>query len=131
MKTNKSVDCCNEHGMKQSPRYTHTSCAPIIIPKDDRFFSPLRRTCMNYVRSVPAMRNDCTFGPREQVMHCCINNLLLIRIYFNCHNNIQFNDNAHLSVSFYVERLSLDKIDLYQTSYIRYYLKFCLRMLFQ
>ncbi|XP_022164640.1 peroxidase-like [Myzus persicae] len=67
LKTNKSVDCCNENGMKQSPRYTHPSCAPIIIPKDDRFFSPLRRTCMNYVRSVPAMRTDCTFGPREQL----------------------------------------------------------------
>jgi len=67
VKTNKSVDCCNENGMKQSPRYTHPSCAPIIIPKNDGFFSPLRRTCMNYVRSIPAMRTDCTFGPREQV----------------------------------------------------------------
>ncbi|VVC41836.1 Hypothetical protein CINCED_3A019850 [Cinara cedri] len=67
LKTNKSVDCCNEHGMKQSPRHTHSSCAPIIISKEDRFFSPLRRTCMNYVRSMPAMRTDCTFGPREQL----------------------------------------------------------------
>ncbi|KAF0746289.1 Uncharacterized protein FWK35_00020149, partial [Aphis craccivora] len=67
LQTNKSVDCCNEDGMKQLPRYTHASCAPIIIPKDDKFFSPLRRTCMNYVRSMPAMRTDCTFGPREQL----------------------------------------------------------------
>lgn len=67
MKTNLSVDCCNEHGMRHSPRNTHPSCAPVTIPKDDRFYSPLRRTCMNYVRSVPAMRTDCTFGPREQV----------------------------------------------------------------
>lgn len=88
VKTNKSVDCCNEIGMKQSPRYTHPSCAPITIPKDDRFFSPLRRTCMNYVRSVAAMRTDCTFGPREQVWsgiiimyYYCVYQFIYLYIY--------------------------------------------------
>ncbi|XP_050520848.1 peroxidase-like [Daktulosphaira vitifoliae] len=67
LKTNKSVDCCNEYGTKLAPRHTHPACAPIIIPMDDPFFSSQRRTCMNYVRSVPAIRPDCTFGPREQL----------------------------------------------------------------
>ncbi|XP_029348684.1 peroxidase-like, partial [Acyrthosiphon pisum] len=41
----------------------------VEIPEDDHFFVlPLtRRSCMNYVRSVAAMRSDCTFGPREQM----------------------------------------------------------------
>jgi len=39
------------------------------IPVDDRIFvRPFqKKVCMNYVRSVPAVRSDCTFGPREQV----------------------------------------------------------------
>ncbi|XP_050443541.1 peroxidase-like [Adelges cooleyi] len=67
LKTNKSVDCCSENGVKLAPRHTHPSCAPISIPADDPFFSSKHRTCMNYVRSVPAVRPDCTFGPREQL----------------------------------------------------------------
>lgn len=65
---NNSIECCDDDGISYSTKYMHPSCASITIPEDDQFFSQIGRTCMNYVRSIPAMRSDCTFGPREQVI---------------------------------------------------------------
>jgi len=65
---NTFVRCCNNNGSLHIKVNEYVkSCNPIIIPDDDEFYGPKLQSCMNYVRSVPAMRPDCTFGPMEQV----------------------------------------------------------------
>ncbi|XP_022164793.1 peroxidase-like isoform X2 [Myzus persicae] len=66
-KNNKPVICCN-HNYELSPRDRNELCMQIVIDdrsKDRDPFFDFR--CMNYVRSVPAVSSDCTFGPREQM----------------------------------------------------------------
>jgi len=73
---NKSVKCCSEDGVELSPQDWNELCMQVIIPntfrKPDPFYSfpeklGLDFRCMNYVRSAPAVRSDCTFGIKEQV----------------------------------------------------------------
>ncbi|XP_060845760.1 peroxidase-like [Rhopalosiphum padi] len=65
---NTFVRCCNNNGSLHIKVNEYVkSCNPIIIPDDDEFYGPKLQSCMNYVRSVPAMRPDCTFGPMEQM----------------------------------------------------------------
>lgn len=59
--------CCRQDGGFLAPRYIHPACMPISVPKNDPFYSKHRQLCMNYVRSLMAMRPDCHFGPAEQV----------------------------------------------------------------
>jgi len=70
--SNESVSCCSENRKELRPSHMHDLCMQVIIPDYDHFFfnpgnSGLIIRCMNYVRSVPAVRSDCTFGPKEQV----------------------------------------------------------------
>lgn len=62
-----SIMCCKADGRSLAPRYIHPACMPISIANNDPFYSSRRMTCMNYVRSVTAMRPDCSFGPAEQM----------------------------------------------------------------
>ncbi|XP_067013234.2 peroxidase isoform X2 [Anabrus simplex] len=62
-----SIMCCKPDGRHLSPRYVHPACMPISIAHNDPVYSSRRMTCMNYVRSVTAMRSDCSFGPAEQM----------------------------------------------------------------
>jgi len=63
------VKCCDNDGtMRYALNKAISSCKPISIPNDDRFFKMGPHGCMNYVRSLPAARSDCTFGPMEQVI---------------------------------------------------------------
>ncbi|NP_001164313.1 peroxidase precursor [Tribolium castaneum] len=62
-----TIECCASSGNHLSPRYIHPFCAPISVPSDDRYYAQHGLDCMTYVRSVPAFRHDCTFGPLEQV----------------------------------------------------------------
>lgn len=41
-------------------------CFPIAIPPNDPFYSIFNQTCMDMVRSVPALRESCKLGTREQ-----------------------------------------------------------------
>lgn len=68
-KSKKPVNCCYNNGTKLPSSLRHKMCMEVETPVDDKIFiRPIeKRVCMNYVRSVPAMRSDCTFGPREQV----------------------------------------------------------------
>ena len=43
----------------------HPDCLPIKIPKDDPYFNGT--DCMEFIRSSPAPRMDCSLGPREQL----------------------------------------------------------------
>ena len=47
--------------------FLHPDCAPIEIPPTDRFYSQFNATCMEFVRSSPASRSDCSLGPRDQI----------------------------------------------------------------
>ncbi|KAK7872169.1 hypothetical protein R5R35_001733 [Gryllus longicercus] len=62
-----SIMCCDHEGQDLMPRHTHPACMPIEVPQNDPFYSRRHMTCMNYVRSVTAMRPDCSFGPAEQM----------------------------------------------------------------
>ncbi|XP_034949821.1 peroxidase-like isoform X2 [Chelonus insularis] len=65
--TNKPIRCCETNGNNLSPRYIHPDCAAISIPDDDPVYSKHNIRCMNYVRSLSALKVDCTFGPIEQM----------------------------------------------------------------
>ncbi|EFX80428.1 hypothetical protein DAPPUDRAFT_304119 [Daphnia pulex] len=57
------VPCCTEDGQFLSEQdYAHGKCFPIVIPKDDPFYSKFNRRCMEFARSAPACRNDRKFG---------------------------------------------------------------------
>jgi len=62
---NKPIMCCTNNGIWLSPRDTDQLCLQIVIHNHDPYFNTIR--CMNYVRSAPALRSDCTLGPKEQV----------------------------------------------------------------
>ena len=63
------IRCCSENGkMLDNPdEFLHPDCVPINIPSDDRFYSQFNATCMEFVRSSPAPRPDCSLGPRDQI----------------------------------------------------------------
>ena len=60
------IFCC-QFGQKSPPNQLHPECLPIEIPRNDIFFSRFNQRCMEFVRSMPAERPDCSLGPREQV----------------------------------------------------------------
>ena len=69
------ITCCRKRGQQHlSPRDIYQDfCMEIDIPANDKFFNrglikDMVHRCMNYVRSATAMRSDCTFGPKEQVI---------------------------------------------------------------
>ncbi|CAI6358010.1 unnamed protein product [Macrosiphum euphorbiae] len=66
MNSNKSVRCCSDDRKELSPRDIDHLCMQVVIPDEDPFYMN-RIRCMNYARSVPAVRSDCTFGPKEQM----------------------------------------------------------------
>ncbi|KAL5236598.1 hypothetical protein ACI65C_004008, partial [Semiaphis heraclei] len=73
MDRNKLVTCCHSNRPNPYPRGTNDLCMQIEVPDDDPFYNfknigpnTIYR-CMNYVRSVPAVCPDCTFGPRQQM----------------------------------------------------------------
>eukprot|EP00102_Acyrthosiphon_pisum_P026317 XP_016663527.1 PREDICTED: peroxidase-like [Acyrthosiphon pisum] len=68
---NRFVSCCDKDKNAQYIMMKHIkSCKPIYIPVEDKLCKPDPLNClkcMNYVRSRPAMRTNCTFGPMEQM----------------------------------------------------------------
>lgn len=44
----------------------HPSCAPIKVPTDDPWLSPLGIRCLEFLRSAAAQRRDCLLSWREQ-----------------------------------------------------------------
>ncbi|XP_046610472.1 uncharacterized protein LOC124300423 isoform X1 [Neodiprion virginianus] len=59
--------CLNGGGSFQPPDFMHPECLPIPVPATDRFYGPLGVRCLEFVRSGPAPREDCGFGPRDQL----------------------------------------------------------------
>jgi len=57
--------CCKDGEIiKKGDR--NRECFPIDIPENDNVFSRFGQKCMEFVRSMPAPREGCNFGPREQ-----------------------------------------------------------------
>ncbi|XP_018392669.1 PREDICTED: peroxidase-like isoform X2 [Cyphomyrmex costatus] len=65
--TRKPISCCQPDGDTLSPRHVHPDCAPISVPDHDPVYGDHYVRCMNYVRSLPVLRSECTFGPVEQM----------------------------------------------------------------
>ncbi|XP_029341678.1 uncharacterized protein LOC100571224 isoform X2 [Acyrthosiphon pisum] len=66
MNSNNSVSCCNKNRMELRPgSIYHELCLQVVIPDEDPFFRN-SICCMNYLCLGPAVRSDCTFGPKEQ-----------------------------------------------------------------
>ena len=76
------ISCCNQ-GTVRPPSELHPECLHIDISPTDRFFSRFGQRCMNFVRSLPSVPQDCSLGPRQQMnqitgfidarylYHCC------------------------------------------------------------
>lgn len=62
------MTCC-QRGQFLDASVRHPDCFPIAIPENDPFYAQFNQRCMEFVRSLPAPRPGCTFGPREQVTH--------------------------------------------------------------
>ncbi|XP_066595076.1 uncharacterized protein [Prorops nasuta] len=60
--------CCLNGGAGfQPPEFMHPHCLPIAVSSQDNFFGSLGVRCLEFVRSGPAPRENCGFGPREQL----------------------------------------------------------------
>ncbi|XP_076051646.1 salivary peroxidase/catechol oxidase-like [Oratosquilla oratoria] len=66
LENGEGVECC-ENGREIAPELRHPECAPIFIPPTDQFYATRGQSCMNFVRSMTAPNQQCTFGFREQV----------------------------------------------------------------
>jgi len=65
-----SVQCCYPNGSTIPQDLADKSCLPIPISPDDEFFNAngtVRKTCMNFVRSITGPRLDCSLGYADQV----------------------------------------------------------------
>ena len=64
------ITCCEEGGRRPiAKEIRHPDCFEVEIPRNDPFYSRIRQTCMEFVRSMPAERPECNLGPREQVIY--------------------------------------------------------------
>uniref|UniRef100_A0A0C9R1B3 Pxd_2 protein n=1 Tax=Fopius arisanus TaxID=64838 RepID=A0A0C9R1B3_9HYME len=61
------ISCCSSDGRSPAPRYLHPHCAHISVPEEDPVYGQHAIRCMNYVRSMPVLKTDCSFGPMEQM----------------------------------------------------------------
>ncbi|XP_015595581.1 uncharacterized protein LOC107267903 isoform X1 [Cephus cinctus] len=60
--------CCVGRGDDfQPPEFMHPECLPIRVSPRDGFYGRFNIRCLEFVRSGPAPREDCGFGPREQL----------------------------------------------------------------
>ncbi|XP_031834130.1 salivary peroxidase/catechol oxidase isoform X3 [Nomia melanderi] len=63
----KPISCCQSDGSSLSPRHVHPDCAAITVPDGDPVYGQHYVRCINYVRSLPVLKPECTFGPVEQM----------------------------------------------------------------
>lgn len=57
------LKCCN----LPRPDLVHPECFPIKLSSSDPLMGKLGQECIEYVRSAPAIRDQCALGPREQI----------------------------------------------------------------
>nr|UCR61005.1 peroxidase [Aphelinus asychis] len=61
------IVCCNEDGQWPLPRYIHPDCNAVSVAENDPDYRKHNVRCLDYVRSLPVLNSDCTFGPTEQM----------------------------------------------------------------
>ncbi|XP_011866914.1 PREDICTED: uncharacterized protein LOC105561494 isoform X2 [Vollenhovia emeryi] len=60
--------CCLQGGVGfQPPEFMHPECLPIAVNLRDNFYGPLGVRCLEFLRSGPAPKEGCEFGPRDQL----------------------------------------------------------------
>ena len=59
---NSLLKCCGHGGQFLENDLLHPDCMPIQVSDRDLFYSQFNATCMEFVRSSPAPRRDCTLG---------------------------------------------------------------------
>lgn len=60
------ISCCRDGKILEAENL-HPDCFPINLPRNDHIFGRFGDSCMEFVRSLPAPRPECNFGPREQL----------------------------------------------------------------
>ncbi|KAF2368400.1 hypothetical protein FHG87_000863 [Trinorchestia longiramus] len=60
------IECCR-NGQEVTGPNRHPECWPIILPQNDPFYAPKGRFCMNFIRSMLGLNQQCTFGYAEQM----------------------------------------------------------------
>lgn len=91
-----------------APRNEHPDCAAISVPDKDPVYSKDRIRCINYVRSLPVIRQDCHFGPVEQVI-CQKISSFAIRHF--SHDKIKYSKRMLLPTSFIITIAYINFID--------------------
>ncbi|ROT74712.1 hypothetical protein C7M84_006774 [Penaeus vannamei] len=81
----KAIPCCPEtQGSGSGDPIPHPECAQIYIPTGDTFYSRFNKTCLEFVRSAPALR--CKFGDSRVNKHPLL--VLLHTVWMRHHNHI-------------------------------------------
>uniref|UniRef100_T1J8N9 Chorion peroxidase n=1 Tax=Strigamia maritima TaxID=126957 RepID=T1J8N9_STRMM len=66
VKDGTGISCCHPD-VKTNSHLKHPECLEITVPHNDSFFGQFQHTCMEFVRSLPALRSHCNLGTREQM----------------------------------------------------------------
>ena len=61
------IECCEQSGRRLPTRPKHAQCLPISVPRDDPFYRQWNVSCMNFVRSIPAVDPLCRPRPATQL----------------------------------------------------------------
>lgn len=60
------IRCCN-YGYRLPDENLSPDCFPISLPEQDKLYGRFFERCMEFVRSVYVLSDDCTLGPRQQI----------------------------------------------------------------
>ncbi|KAG5314392.1 PXDN protein, partial [Acromyrmex insinuator] len=67
LKASKEASISATKSQKSSKIIIHPECLPIAVNLRDNFYGPLGVRCLEFLRSGPAPKEGCEFGPREQL----------------------------------------------------------------
>ncbi|CAG2177489.1 unnamed protein product, partial [Oppiella nova] len=59
--TGEGLHCCHEEA-RRATKIRHPACKPILIPRDDPFYSQHNHFCNNFVRNAAGPKYDCNLG---------------------------------------------------------------------
>ena len=79
---NSFLKCCTADGHILENDLLHPDCMPIEISTKDLFYSQFNTTCMEFVRSSPAPRRDCTLG--QSTYHTTVQ-LKIVQTKYSAH----------------------------------------------
>ena len=81
------------------PFFQHPDCLPISIAPTDKFYGNWNQTCMEFLRSSPAPRDNCGLGPRDQINQVIISSVVIFSsVNVRC-DRVLFLRNAYSTLS--------------------------------